>query len=131
MPKAVALVLERLEGLRIIANAAALDVADWPDGSRVFRLAPDDVFLLGDGEVHLEDPHAIIELETGFSGMTMEPVAALAWLEATCEWELPRQRPAFAQGAVAGLAVKLWFDEDEVFVMTASAFAAELAERMP
>lgn len=123
--------LERLEGLRIIANAQALDAAVWPNGSRVFRLAADDVFLLGDGEVHLDDPHAIVELETGFSGMSMEPAAALDWLESTCEWELPVQRPAFAQGAVAGLAVKLWFDETEVFVMTASALAAELEERMP
>lgn len=125
------LVLEPLEGLRIIANAEALDAAEWPDGSRVFRLAPDDVFLLGEGEVHLDDPHAIIEIETGFSGMSMDPAAAYAWLESTCEWELPRQRPAFAQGAVAGLAVKLWFDEADVFVMTPSAFAAELEERMP
>ena len=124
-------VLERLEGLRIVATPAALDAAAWPDGAQVFRLAADDVFVLGEGEIHLDDPAAIVDVETGFSGVWIDADTAAAWLRSSCEWELPSDRPAFAQGAVAGLAVKLWFESDRVFVMTASAFAHELEERMP
>lgn len=123
--------LERLEGLRIIAAPSSLDGADWPEGATVFRLAADDVFLLGDGEVHLDDPHAIVDIETGFSGTWLSADTAANWLRQNCEWALPGERPAFAQGAVAGLAVKLLFEVDRVFVMTASALATDLEERMP
>jgi len=45
--------------------------------------------------------------------------AALDFLERSCEWELPRARPAFAQGMVAGLPLKLWFEPERVLLIAA------------
>ena len=38
--------------------------------------------------------------------------------------------PAFAQGAVADIPVKLWFEDDEVLIITPAPLAADLAERL-
>ncbi|MEZ4726271.1 MAG: hypothetical protein R3E79_03955 [Caldilineaceae bacterium] len=52
------------------------------------------------------------------------------FLERTCEWEPPHTRPAFAQGMVAGLPVKLWFEPERVLFVIAAPYAADLAERI-
>jgi hypothetical protein len=52
------------------------------------------------------------------------------FLTRECEWELPRDRPAFAQGAVAGLAMKLWFEHGRVLFVVPAPFAHELEERL-
>ena len=46
-------VLERLQGLRVVADPAALDAATWrgPTEVTVLRLAPDDAFAIGATEV--------------------------------------------------------------------------------
>ena len=46
------------------------------------------------------------------------------------EWHLPVDRPAFAQGRVAGVPAKLWLETDRVLLVTATAHADELAERL-
>ena len=64
-----------------------------------------------------------------FFGGWIAPALALAVLERECEWEVPHARPAFAQGMVAGLPVKLWFESERVLVLVAAPFAHDLAER--
>lgn len=124
-------VLNRIVGTRIVATPAALDSAQWPGEALVFRLAPDDVFVTAPvTAAAIADAHAIVSAEGGFAGIWLPTAEALDFLERTCEWELPHTRPAFAQGMVAGLAVKLWLEEDRVLFVVPAPFATELAERM-
>jgi len=97
--------LERLRGVHVVADPAALDAAGWQgDAVTVLRLAPDEALAFGASGVELDDEHAIIESEVGFAG---------AWLPLDdvlphVEWPLPTGRPALAQGSIAGVPAKLW-----------------------
>jgi hypothetical protein len=143
--------LETLPATRIVAAPTALDSARWPDGSLPLRTAPDEVLLvhtasvsigssaphplptsIGSSEPHplTTDPHAIIAPEGSFMGMWLPLAEALAFLERACAWELPTARPAFAQGAVANIPLKLWFEHDRVLFIVQSPFAADFEERM-
>lgn len=117
---------ERLTMTRIVATPAALDAL--PSGG--LRLAPDEMLLFGETAPPLSDPHAIIAAETGFVGLRLPADEASRLLERTCQWEPPAQRPAFAQGMVAGLPLKLWFEADSVLFITPAPFGADLAERL-
>ena len=122
---------DRLTGTRIVSTSEAIDAAVWPEGARVFRLAPDEVLVTpAVSAAAVDDPHAIVELETGFSAVWLDHVAAIGVLERECDWELPQERPAFAQGIVAGLPVKVWFERDRVLFIVASPYAADLMERL-
>jgi len=98
--------LERLPGLRVVADPAALDAATWrgPAEVTVLRLAPDDAFAIGATEVDVDDEHAIVEPEPGFAGAWV-PVEDVAH---HVEWSIPTQRPALAQGAVANVPARIW-----------------------
>ena len=123
--------LEGFTGTRIVARPQAIDGAVWPEGALVFRLAPDEVLVTAAvNAAAIDDPHAIVERETGFSCVWLDHVAAIDVLERECDWELPDERPAFAQGIVAGLPVKVWFERDRVLFIVASPFAADLMERL-
>lgn len=131
--------LERFTGTRIVALPQAIDAAVWPERALVFRLAPDEVLVSAVvNATAVDDAHAIVELETGFSAVWLDRVTAIDVLERECDWELPvgigqcgnPERPIFAQGLVAGLPVKVWFERDRVLFIVASAFAADLMERL-
>ncbi len=117
----------------MIADPAALDAARW-DGMEVtvLRFAPDDAFAIGAGAVDLDDEHAIVEPEVGFVAARLP----LDVVERHVEWSLPTERPAFAQGSVAAVPAKLWIEagdaghDDEVLLLTAAAYAHDLAERL-
>jgi hypothetical protein len=121
--------LEPLHGIRVVANPAALDGAVW-EGERlaILRFAPDDALGLGAAAVTVEDTDAIIEPEVGFVG---------AWLpfdeiERHIEWALPLDRPALAQGNVAGVPAKVWLPDrhPNALLIATSAHAHDLAERL-
>ena len=125
------LALNRIKGTRIVATPAALDTARWPGDALVLRLAADEAFVTADVSVSaVADPHAIVAPDGGFVGAWLPMAEALDFLERTCEWELPHARPAFAQGMVAGLPVKLWFEAERVLFVVAAPYANDLAERM-
>jgi hypothetical protein len=115
---------------RVAANPAALDGAAWPAGSLVLRIASDDVLIIGDGVLGVTDPHAIVDEESGFAGIWMPADEAEAFLAAECAWALPPARPAFAQGMVAGLPLKLWLESDRVLLVVPVTLAHELAARL-
>ena len=47
------------------------------------------------------------------------------------EWSLPVDRPAFAQGSIAGVPAKLWLAGDRTaLLLTATAYADELERRL-
>jgi hypothetical protein len=120
--------LDRLLGLRVVADPGALDAARWQgDDITVLRLAPDDAFAIGATGVEVDDEHAIVESEPGFAGGWL-PVEAVAH---HIEWSLPTKRPALAQGAVAAVPARVWLPDDgEAFLLTAAAYADELASRL-
>jgi len=122
-------VLERLPGLRVVADPAALDAARWRGGAdiTVLRLAPDDAFAIGATGVEVDDEHAIVEPEAGFAGAWL-PVETVAH---HVEWSLPTRRPALAQGAVAQVPARVWLPDDgDALLITAAAYADELASRL-
>ena len=119
--------LERLRGLRVVAEPGALDAARWQgDEVTVLRFAPDDAFALGARAVDIDDEHAIVEPEVGFVG---------AWLPLEeviphVDWAVPVERPALAQGSVANVPAKLWLpDRGDVLLLTAAAYGDELTAR--
>jgi len=122
-------VLDRLHGLRVVADPAALDGAHWQGSGAVtvLRLAADDAFAIGAATVELDDEHAIVEAESGFVGAWL-PVDAIAH---HLEWPLPRERPTLAQGAVAQVPARVWLPDDgDALLITAAAYADELASRV-
>ncbi len=123
--------LDRLEATRIVAAPAALDAGDWPENAIVLRTAPDEVLLLGVvNEDAVSDPHAILIADTSFVGVWLDHDVAIERLSRTCEWRLPSERPAFAQGAVADLPLKLWLEADRVLIIAPAPYATDLVERV-
>jgi hypothetical protein len=111
-----------------VADPAALDGARWHgDDVTVLRFAPDDAFAIGADAVDVDDEHAIVEPEVGFSG---------AWVDLDdvshhLEWSLPDERPALAQGSIAGVPAKLWLpDGGQALLLTATAYTDELESRL-
>ena len=123
--------LERLSATRVASTPAALDAAAWPSDAIVLRTAPDEAIVLAAiAPALIADAHAIVEAETALFGVWILADAALALLERECDWELPTHRPAFAQGAVAGLPMRLWFERDRVLFGVSAPFATDFAERL-
>jgi hypothetical protein len=121
--------LDRLPGLRVVADPGALDAATWRGAGdvTVLRLAPDDAFGIGATEVDVDDEHAIVEPEPGFAGVWL-PLDAIA---DHVEWSLPTERPALAQGAVANVPARVWLpDGGDALLVTAAAYADELESRL-
>jgi len=123
-------VFERVHTTRIVATPAALDAARWPAGHIALRTAADEMLITPPpAEPLVADEHAIVLAGRSLLGGWSAAALALTVLERECEWELPRARPAFAQGMVAGLPLKLWFESERVLVLVAGPFAHDLAER--
>jgi len=127
--------LRRLDATRIMASAEALDATTWPDQASVLRIAPDECLVLARSGESIEpatvaDVHAIIEPETGFSGAWLPAEEAAEALARTCAWQLPSGRPAFAQGAVAEVPVKLLLEADRVLFVVQTPLAHELEDRL-
>ena len=123
---------QRLTGWRIIAEPAALDAVKWPTGSRVVRISPDDVFLIGAAEPRVEgDAHAIVTPEHGFSGIELSAAVVASIAEQHIEWQLPTDLPAMAQGQIAGVPAKLLLAADgSALLLVACAATDELLGRL-
>lgn len=126
--------LNRIAATRIVAQPKALDAADIPQSSLVLRFAADELFvtppLKDETVITAHDPHAIVIAEGGFAGTWLDAAAAADFLQRNCEWEVPNGRPAFAQGAVAGIPTKLWLEADRVLFIVPAPYAAEFNKRM-
>lgn len=118
--------LDRLAAIRIVARPDALDTLE----GHVLRLAPDEALVLGTDRPAVGDPYAIISDDTGWRGVWLEPDRAERFFSAECDWPRPTERPAFAQGMIAHLPVKLWLETDRVLVAVPHVFAADLTDRL-
>ena len=122
--------LEPLRGIRVVARPDAIDAAVLPADAVVLRFAPDEAFVLGAGPVGIDDPHAIVVDDAGFSA------ARLSWADydehvaPLIEWPLPSERPALAQGLVAAVPAKLWITRDDVLLICPTAYVDDLTERL-
>jgi len=123
--------LEPLSGLRVVGEPRALDAARWSGEAEVtvVRIAPDEAFAIGATDVDVNDPDAIVEPEPGFSSARLDS-AALASILAHVEFQLPDERPALAQGKVAGVPAKLLLGEDSALLVVQTAYAADLEARL-
>ena len=130
------IIMDRFLGSRIVATPEAIDaLAGSLDSASIrMRFAPDEIYitppLADDSAVREVDEHAIVIAEGAFSGVWIDEAAALDMLERLADWEMPKARPAFVQGAVAGVATKLYFANGKVLFAVASPYAAELEERL-
>ena len=121
---------ETLRGGRVVADPAALDAAHWKGDPLLLRFAPDEVLAIGAAGGTFEDPHAILEPETGFVGAWLTIEELLSLVVPHLEWPLPETRPAFLQGTIAGVPAKLWLEEDRALVIALAAYRDELEGRL-
>ncbi|HEY8845496.1 MAG TPA: hypothetical protein VIM24_02460 [Candidatus Limnocylindrales bacterium] len=127
------LALEPLRALRVVADPHALDRASWRGDLdvTVLRLAPDDALAVGARSVEIDDEHAIIEEEAGFVGVWLTAEEFEMSILPRIEWPLPADRPAVAQGSIAGVPSKLWLRvTGGALLLTQAAYADELARRL-
>lgn len=129
MPEPKPLHFQRLLMTRIVAKPEALDAVSFDELS--FRVAPDELYILGDVNTSsINDDFAIIRTEASMSSVYLDTDEAMHFLEHECAWKLPTERPAFVQGMVAHLAVKLYFEREQVLFMVAAPFAHDLEQHM-
>lgn len=121
---------ESIDALRVVASPQALDDLDWTDDVVALRLAADDLLAVGAVSVQLAGDHIIVD-EAGFVGWWLTPDEVTADVLPHVDWPLPTERPALAQGLVAGVPAKLWLAEDRALLLCAAAYAHELEERLP
>ena len=128
--------LDRLLATRIVSTPSALDgvvraVHELPLQAVVMRTAPDEMLIFPpQPDLTVADEHAIVIEDTGWAGGWFSAEEALDFLSRQAEWEIPSERPAFAQGSVAGVATKMYFEEDRVFFVVPAPYSAEMADRM-
>ena len=118
---------ESIHLLRVVADPVALDGARWFDDDAILRTAPDEVLAIGPVAVEVDDPDAIVVDDYGFVGAWLD----VAVIEPHAEWPLPTERPALAQGLIAGVPAKVWLPDDGLaLLLTAAPFAEELRSRL-
>jgi hypothetical protein len=123
--------LNQITVTRVVASPAALDAAQWSADALVFRTATDELFVYpAQDQVAVDDAYAIVLRDGGHAGVWLPMTDARNFLGHECEWELPAHRPAFAQGSVAGIPAKLYFEDDRVFLVVLAAYAEDFTERM-
>lgn len=123
--------LKRLQTTRIVAQPDALKTAVFNPSHHILRVANDEVVITPPlDDVTVDDPHAIIISDGSFAGVWLTEAEGLAILEHSCEWEPPTERPAFAQGAVAGIATKILFEDGKLFFVIPAVMMAEFEERV-
>ena len=124
--------LEPLTGIRVVASPEVLAGSAWPDAVAVLRIAPDDVLVIGTTTIDVADPDAIVVAETGFVGCWLTTEDVRRDVLPHVDWELPapEERPALAQGYIAGVPAKLWLTGETALLLCAAPYAHDLAERL-
>jgi hypothetical protein len=125
------LALETLRGTRIAGNPSLLDRGVASHNAIVLRIAPDELLVIPRGHDAADPPPELIAVEeTGFVGCWLTPDELAAQVVPHIDWELPVDRPALAQGLVAGVPAKLWLESGRALLLCAAPYAHELTERL-
>jgi hypothetical protein len=122
---------EPIPALRVVATSQDLDDQTWTNDVAALRLAPDELLLVGAATVQIAGEHVIVVDEAGFVGWWLTPNELKEAVVPHVDWPLPTDRPALAQGLVAGVPAKLWLAEDRALLLCAAAYAHELVDRLP
>lgn len=124
--------------MRVVASPEAIDRAVWRDEGPdefeplVVRLAPDDAFAIGATGVEVDDPHAIVEHEVGYIALMFPADEFVDVVVPRLDWPAPIERPAFAQGAIAGVPAKLYLDSTgAAIVLVLASYLDDLFSRLP
>ncbi|HJU52720.1 MAG TPA: hypothetical protein VJ815_10345 [Acidimicrobiia bacterium] len=118
--------LEGLTGWRVVADPASLDELK----GMTLRFAPDDALVLGEVEVAVGDPEAIVERDSGWVALRVIEGRALDLIATHALWRVPPGRPMLVQGLLAGLPAKVYLDGSESMIIVAAPFGHELEERL-
>ena len=122
---------ERVVMTRIVSTKTALDrLALSDEKALLLRVAPDEGYIYPETAVQLDDYWAIVRQESGMMSAWLEADVCADILEHHCEWEPPTERPALAQGMVAGIPVKLWFEADRTLMLVPASLATEMEARL-
>jgi hypothetical protein len=130
----------RAPGTRVVAAPEAIDHAVWHDDGPgpeefeplILRFAPDDVLAIGATGVEVDDPHAIVEHEVGYMALMFPADEFVDMVVPRLEWPAPMERPAFAQGAIAGVPAKLYLDSTgAAIVLVLASYLDDLLARLP
>ena len=130
----------RAPGVRVVAAPDAIDRAVWHDEGPgpdefeplILRFAPDDAFAIGATGVDVADPDAIIEPEVGYMAVMFRADEFVDVVVPRLEWPAPIERPAFAQGAIAGVPAKLYLDSTgAAIVLVLASYLDDLMARLP
>jgi hypothetical protein len=125
--------------MRVVASPEAIDRAVWHDEGPgadqfeplVVRFGPDDVFAIGATGVDVDDPHAIVEHEVGYVAVMFPADEFVDIVVPHLEWPAPMERPAFAQGAIAGVPAKLYLDSTgAAIVLVLASYLDDLLGRL-
>ena len=119
---------ELLEGLRLVANPAAIDAASLPAGATMLRIAPDDAIVAGAATLTIDDPFAIVEPEYAFVHWRLQP-AEFDCVRNHIEWPLPASGQ-LGQGLIAGVPAKILITPDVVLLIVSAGLAHELSGRL-
>jgi len=120
--------LEPVAAWRVVASPAALDAARWRGTDvEVIRIAPDEALGLYATGVDVDDDDAIAEADAGYSAAIVDPV--MHSLADHSDVPLPSEWNVLVQGKVAGVPVKLLYDDPMLLVVQA-AYADELRRRL-
>lgn len=119
---------EVVAAVRIAADPAALDTAEWPAGATEVRLAPDEVLLLDVLDATAPEDHAIVFPDTSWVRFVLTRADGARVIERASAWPAPAD--GHAQGAVAGIPVKVIVRADCWWVVVSGALADEFEERL-
>jgi hypothetical protein len=122
---------EPIPALRVVATAHDLDDLTWTDDVAALRLASDELLIIGAATVQIAGEHVIVVDEAGFVGWWLTADELQKAVVPHVDWPLPTERPALAQGLIAGVPAKLWLAEDRALLLCAAAYAHELVDRLP
>ena len=119
---------ELLEGVRVVATPAAIDLVVLPLGATMLRIAPDDAIVVGAATMTLDDSSAIVEPEFTFVHWQLTPAEFTA-VAHHIEWPLPGPG-ALGQGLVAGVPAKIVITDDHVQLIVSAGLVHELTARL-
>ncbi len=124
---------DRMTATHIVATPQSLDALTLPKASILLRIAPDEALILPPlslDQLRLKDKHAIVVQDGGFAGLWLPIAEAVALCARLCDFELPAARPSLAQGALAGIAAKLYFEESRALILFPAPLIEDFEERV-
>ena len=121
---------EVLRGRRVVATPAALDSAQWPPEWIVLRVAPDELLVVGDGDLVVDDRHALVEDDASLAAIELPMSAGGELIARLGDWKWPVPGVFLLQGLIAGIPAKVWTGPDRVWLIIPMSYLHEVEERL-